>query len=314
MRRVAIIASASGNGKTTLGARSRPGSASASWSSTRSCTARTGRRRRTRAARDVAPIVRRRLGDRRRLRAQARHAGARRRRHDRLARPADARLAARLIRRSSRVRREELWNGNRETWRDLWGRESLIGYALTQQPAPPRMARAARATRSSACAPPTRSGVGSRADARHDFADHVIRGVCGRGGMGIVYRATHVPLDREVALKVITPEYSGDQEFRRRFRREFRAAARVQHPNVIPIYHAGEHEGLLYVTMRYVDGTDLARLLAAEGQARARARRGPDRPGRRGAGRRARRRHRPPRRQARQRAARVRRRTGCTRR
>ena len=65
---------------------------------------------------------------------------------------------------------------------------------------------------------------------------------------------------------MITPEYSGDQEFRRRFRREFRAAASIQHPNVIPIYHAGEHEGLLYVTMRYVEGTDLARLLAAEGR------------------------------------------------
>ena len=65
---------------------------------------------------------------------------------------------------------------------------------------------------------------------------------------------------------MITPEYSSDQEFRRRFRREFRAAASIQHPNVVPIYHAGEHEGLLYVTMRYVDGTDLARLLKAEGK------------------------------------------------
>ena len=98
------------------------------------------------------------------------------------------------------------------------------------------------------------------------FADHVIRGICGRGGMGIVYRATHTTLEREVALKVITPEYSSDQEFRRRFRREFRAAASIQHPNVVPIYHAGEYEGLLYVTMRYVDGTDLARLLKAEGK------------------------------------------------
>jgi hypothetical protein len=96
------------------------------------------------------------------------------------------------------------------------------------------------------------------------FADHVITGVCGRGGMGIVYRATHATLEREVALKVITPEHSSDQEFRRRFRREFRAAARIQHPHVIGVYHAGEHEGLLYVTMRYVDGTDLARLLKAE--------------------------------------------------
>ena len=104
------------------------------------------------------------------------------------------------------------------------------------------------------------------------FADHVIRGVAGRGGMGIVYRATHVPLDREVALKVIAPEFSADDEFRRRFRREFRAAASIQHPNVIPIYHAGEEDGLLYVTMRYVEGTDLARLLHAEGRLEPRAR------------------------------------------
>src|SRR3954465_14137662 len=85
------------------------------------------------------------------------------------------------------------------------------------------------------------------------FADHVIRPVCGRGGMGVVYRATHVPLDREVALKVIAPEFSNDHEFRRRFRREFRATASIQHPHVIAIYHAGEEDDRLYVTMRYVE-------------------------------------------------------------
>ena len=99
-----------------------------------------------------------------------------------------------------------------------------------------------------------------------EFADHVIRGIAGRGGMGIVYRATHVTLDREVALKVIAQEFSRDHEFRERFQREFRAAASIQHPNVIPVYHAGEYDGLLYVTMRYVDGTDLARFLQAEGR------------------------------------------------
>src|SRR3954470_22941714 len=96
------------------------------------------------------------------------------------------------------------------------------------------------------------------------FAEHVIRGVAGRGGMGIVYRAMHLPLKREVALKVIAPGASTDEEFRARFRHEFEAAASIQHPNVIPIYHAGEEDGLLYVTMRYIDGTDLARLLAAQ--------------------------------------------------
>src|SRR3954471_19735078 len=96
------------------------------------------------------------------------------------------------------------------------------------------------------------------------FAEHVIRGVAGRGGMGIVYRAMHVPLKREVALKVTAPGSSADDEFRARFRNEFEAAASIQHPNVIPIYHAGEHDGRLYVTMRYIDGTDLARLIVVE--------------------------------------------------
>ena len=86
------------------------------------------------------------------------------------------------------------------------------------------------------------------------FADHVIRGVAGRGGMGVVYRALHVPLKREVALKVIAPEASADEAFRTRFRHEFEAAAAIQHPNVVPIHHAGEEDGLLFVTMRYVDG------------------------------------------------------------
>src|SRR4051812_33118814 len=98
------------------------------------------------------------------------------------------------------------------------------------------------------------------------FADHIIRGVAGRGGMGVVYRAVHVALKRDVALKVIASDYSADPDFRSRFQRESEAAASIQHPRVIPIYHAGEEDGLLYVTMRYVDGTDLARLLMLRGR------------------------------------------------
>src|SRR3954453_19105898 len=98
------------------------------------------------------------------------------------------------------------------------------------------------------------------------FADHIIRGVAGRGGMGVVYRAGHVALKRDVALKVIASDYSADPDFRSRFQRESEAAASIQHPRVIPIYHAGEEDGLLYVTMRYVDGTDLARALMARGR------------------------------------------------
>src|SRR3954454_2873791 len=94
------------------------------------------------------------------------------------------------------------------------------------------------------------------------FADHEILAVAGRGGMGVVYRALHVPLKREVALKVMAPELSADPEFRERFRRECEAAASIQHPNVVPIYHAGEADGRLYVTMRFVEGTDLSHLLA----------------------------------------------------
>src|SRR3954466_15933575 len=89
------------------------------------------------------------------------------------------------------------------------------------------------------------------------FADHRILAVAGRGGMGVVYRALHLPLKRDVALKVIAPELSADPEFRARFRRECEAAAAVQPPNVVAVYHAGEEDGRLYVTMRFVEGTDL---------------------------------------------------------
>src|SRR4051812_25828951 len=96
------------------------------------------------------------------------------------------------------------------------------------------------------------------------FAEHVILAVAGRGGMGTVYRARHLRLKRDVALKVIAAGVSGDPGFRARFEREIEAAASIHHPHVVPVYHAGEEDGLLFVTMRYVDGTDLGRLLAAE--------------------------------------------------
>jgi hypothetical protein len=96
------------------------------------------------------------------------------------------------------------------------------------------------------------------------FADHVILSVAGRGGMGIVYRALHEPLQRHVALKLITPALSADATFRSRFQRECQAAAAIRHPHVLPIYHAGEEDGTLYVTMQYVDGADLGRILALE--------------------------------------------------
>lgn len=95
------------------------------------------------------------------------------------------------------------------------------------------------------------------------FAGHVIEGEVGRGGMGVVYRARNVALDRIRALKVVAPELSADPAFGARFRREARLAASVEHPNVVTVHHAGDEDGLLYIVMRYVDGVDLSRVLAA---------------------------------------------------
>jgi DNA-binding beta-propeller fold protein YncE len=97
------------------------------------------------------------------------------------------------------------------------------------------------------------------------FAGHRIEGLAGRGGMGVVYRATELTLDRVVALKLIAPALAGDPDFRARFLRESRAAASIEHPNVLPIYYAGEHGDELYIAMRYVDGQDLRTLVRASG-------------------------------------------------
>jgi serine/threonine protein kinase len=82
--------------------------------------------------------------------------------------------------------------------------------------------------------------------------------------MSVVYRATQISLDRPVALKVIAPELASDEGFRARFQRESRVLASIDHPNVIPVYEAGEAEGRLFIAMRWVDGTDLRALLTAE--------------------------------------------------
>jgi YVTN family beta-propeller protein len=92
-----------------------------------------------------------------------------------------------------------------------------------------------------------------------------VEAVAGRGGMGVVYRATQLSLERLVALKAIAPELADDPTFRERFKRESRIAASIEHPNVIPVYEAGEGEGVLYLIMRYVEGTDLRALIDAEG-------------------------------------------------
>jgi streptogramin lyase len=98
------------------------------------------------------------------------------------------------------------------------------------------------------------------------FAGHRIETVAGRGGMGVVYRAVHLALERVVALKLIAPAFAGDPEFRARFVRESRAAASIDHPNVIPIFSAGEEQDVLYISMRFVEGHDLRALIHATGR------------------------------------------------
>ena len=97
------------------------------------------------------------------------------------------------------------------------------------------------------------------------FAGYQIDGVAGEGGMGRVYRATEIALARPVALKLIADDFAGDRKFRERFQRESMLAASIDHPNVIPIYEAGEVDGELYIAMRFVDGTDLLAAVVREG-------------------------------------------------
>jgi ABC-type branched-subunit amino acid transport system substrate-binding protein/streptogramin lyase/predicted Ser/Thr protein kinase len=98
------------------------------------------------------------------------------------------------------------------------------------------------------------------------FANYRVESLLGRGGMGVVYLAHDPSLERPVALKLIAPELVQNPDFRQRFLREPKLAASLDHPNVIPIYEAGEHDGQLYLAMRYVKGTDLRALLEREGK------------------------------------------------
>ena len=79
--------------------------------------------------------------------------------------------------------------------------------------------------------------------------------------MGIVFRAAQSSLDREVALKVISPELAEDRDFRERFEHEARIAASIEHPSVVPIYEAGANDGILYIAMRLVAGENLRQMM-----------------------------------------------------
>jgi streptogramin lyase len=88
--------------------------------------------------------------------------------------------------------------------------------------------------------------------------------------MGVVFRATQLALQRPVALKAIAPELAADTEYRERFQSESHLAAMIDHPNVIPVYEAGEFDETLYLIMRWIDGTDLRQLLHRSPQVSAR--------------------------------------------
>jgi hypothetical protein len=97
-----------------------------------------------------------------------------------------------------------------------------------------------------------------------DFAGFGLRAVLGRGGMSVVYEAENRRLGSTIALKVLAPELANDDVFRERFLKESRIAASLSHPNVIPIYDVGPCDDLLFIAMRYVNGSDLRTILKTQ--------------------------------------------------
>ncbi|MEN3283489.1 MAG: hypothetical protein V7607_4629, partial [Solirubrobacteraceae bacterium] len=102
-------------------------------------------------------------------------------------------------------------------------------------------------------------------DTGQRFGAYQLGKLLGRGGMGVVYQAQHVHLGRTVALKLLAPQLSGSEDFRARFLRESRLAATLDHPGIVTIYDAGDVNGVLYLAMRFVRGTDLAAMLVQRG-------------------------------------------------
>ncbi len=94
-----------------------------------------------------------------------------------------------------------------------------------------------------------------------ELSGYRIERLLGRGGMGVVYLAEDLRLKRKVALKLLSPVLAQDDDFRARFLHESELAASLDHPNIVPIYEAGEMEGRLFIAMRYVEGSDLKKRL-----------------------------------------------------
>jgi YVTN family beta-propeller protein len=108
--------------------------------------------------------------------------------------------------------------------------------------------------------------VGVDARIGSSLREYRLDSLLGRGGMGTVFLAWDTRLERRVALKLLSPQLAEDMRFRERFLRESRLAASLDHPNVIPIYEAGEADGQLFIAMRFVQGRDLAALLESQGR------------------------------------------------
>ncbi|MEP6954929.1 MAG: serine/threonine-protein kinase [Solirubrobacteraceae bacterium] len=97
------------------------------------------------------------------------------------------------------------------------------------------------------------------------FAGYEVESLVGVGGIGMLYRARQLRLDRPVALKLVEPAMARDPVIRERLRREARAVAALDHPNVVPLYEAGEQDGTVYIVTRWVEGTELGALIHREG-------------------------------------------------
>src|SRR6266508_1229358 len=98
-----------------------------------------------------------------------------------------------------------------------------------------------------------------------ELAGYRVIHMLARGGMGLIYEAEHQLLGRKAALKTLAPDLAQDGDFRERFIRESQMVAAIDHPNIIPIYDAGEVDGIVYIAMRFVKGQDLAQLIEGEG-------------------------------------------------
>jgi serine/threonine-protein kinase len=93
------------------------------------------------------------------------------------------------------------------------------------------------------------------------FGGYEVESVVGLGGIGILYRARQLRLDRPVALKLVEPTIARDPVIRERLRREARTVAALDHPNVVPLYEAGEEDGTVFIATRWVEGTELGTLI-----------------------------------------------------